>query len=128
MIYPCPKPLPRQPEKKEPAPKTAAAKAYDRAMDAWTAEVKARAGTVCEMAGVQHRCWGFLDAHHVIGKGARPRLALDLENGVSLCRGAHDGVHRTRWFKAVFWTWFNTKYPGRRERLMAKAIRERRLA
>jgi len=124
-IYPQPKPLPKGPEPKER--KTARQKA-DPVLDAWKVHIKSRVGHVCEMAGLQHRCWGDLDAHHVIGKGSHPRMKVDQENGVALCRGAHDLFHKTRWFKPHFWAWFSEKYPGRRERLEKKAIRERRIA
>jgi hypothetical protein len=124
-LYPCPKPMPAEPEPK--AQKTTRQKT-DPAIEAWKADVKSRAGIVCEMAGLQHKCWGGSDVHHVIGKGAHPRLRVDPDNGCVLCRGAHDLVHRKRWFKPYFWAWFMAKYPGRRGRLEAKAQREGRIA
>jgi hypothetical protein len=115
-----PKPLPQEPKKKGLRP-TDRAESKDRALEAWKREVKARAGNVCEMAGLHHRCASLLDAHHILSRGAHPRLALDLENGVALCRNAHDLVHRSRWFKPYFKAWVDEKFPGRRERLLAKA-------
>ena len=127
MTLAFPKPLPAAPKKKG-GPRTERGQAKDAAMDAWKAEIKARAGSVCEMAGIYHTCRSPLDAHHVMGKGAHPRLALDLENGVALCRCAHDLVHRSRWFKPHFWAFFDGKYPGRREQLQQKVIKEARLS
>jgi hypothetical protein len=121
---PCPKPLPQVPEPK--VQKTARPK-VDPVLEAWKVHIKSKAGDVCEMKGLHHKCWGELDAPHVIGKGAHPRLKVDPENGVALCRTAHNGVHRSRWFKVLFGVWFNEKYPGRRERLEKKAQREARL-
>jgi hypothetical protein len=127
MSLAFPKPLPREPKKKG-GRRTERAQEKNVGDAAWKLTVKVRAGMLCEMAGKHHRCWGPLDAHHVIGKGAHPRLRLDLENGVALCRDVHSRVHRSRWFRPFFWAWFDSTFPGRRERLLQKAAREGRLA
>lgn len=126
MLHPCPKPLPAEPKRKG-GRRTERAWVKDLALDAWKLAVKATAGG-CEMAGLHHRCAGPLHAHHVLTRGARPLLTLDLENGVALCGRAHDLVHRARWFRPHFWAWFFERYPGRREALLAKAAKEGRLA
>jgi hypothetical protein len=125
VIFPQPKPLPDVPEPKE---RRTARPKPDALLEAWKVRVKSWAGNVCEMAALHHKCWGELDAHHVISKGSHPRMKVDEENGVALCRGAHDLVHKARWFKPHFWAWFNEKYPGRKARLEKKAQREGRLA
>lgn len=124
-LFPCPKPLPQVPEPKEQKSKRPK---LDPVLEAWKVHIKSKAGDACEMKGLHHKCWGDLDAHHVIGKGAHPRMVTDPENGVALCRAAHDLVHKTRWFKPHFNVWFDEKYPGRRARLDAKAAREGRLS
>lgn len=116
VIYPQPKPLPEPPE--EP---TRPARKHDAELEAWAKAVKERAGWQCEMKGIIHACNGPLDAAHVLGRGAYPSLRLDPENGVALCRLAHDRYDRTRWFKPWFRRWFDTTYPGRRARLKEKA-------
>lgn len=122
MIFPCPKPLPQAPEKKERARPQ-----RDRALEAWALAVKARSGHSCEMAGVQHRCSAILEAHHIFFRSTHPKLRLDPENGLALCHVAHDLVHRARWFRPHFRAWFDAHFPGRRERLQAKAIAQRAL-
>jgi hypothetical protein len=117
-LYPQPKPLPAVPEKKER--KSSRPKA-DPMLEAWKAHIKSLAGDVCEMAGLYHDCRGPLDAHHVIGRGAHPHMTLDRDNGVALCREAHDLVHRARWFKPRWWGWFNEKFPGRKALLEERA-------
>lgn len=109
-----PKPLPSAPEPK--GRKSLRPKA-DPVLDAWKVHIKARAAFVCEMRGLQHVCRGELDAHHVLTRGAHPRLTTDPDNGAALCRVAHDLFHRTHWFKPHFWSWFNEKYPGRKAEL-----------
>lgn len=117
-FYPQPKPLPKEPEPKawkSTRPKT------DPVLEAWKLHIKHLAGEVCEMAGLHHTCRGELDAHHVLGKGAYPHLIVDRDNGVALCRVAHDLVHRARWFKPYWSAWFNEKFPGRKARLEERA-------
>lgn len=114
-----PKPLPDVPEPKE---RISSRPKADPMLDAWKAHVKSLAGEVCEMAGLHHTCRGPLDAHHLVGKGAHPRMRIDPENGIALCRVAHDLVHRARWFKPRYTAWFNEKYPGRKARLEVRAM------
>lgn len=128
MTLAFPKPLPKEPEPKV-AKKSERTKRHEAALAAWGQGVKARAGGICEMAQEPgHVCHGPVDPAHVIGRGRCPRLALDPENGVALCRKYHDLFDRTRWFRPHFWAFFDAKYPGRRARLFAKAAREGRLA
>ena len=123
-LYPCPKPIPDVPEPKLRRP-TERSKANMRARAEWAAKVKARAGDRCQLFGQFDErtlgCSGPIDAAHVIGRGRRPRLVLDLENGIALCRRHHDLLDRTRWFKPHFRAWFDVVFPGRMERLARKA-------
>lgn len=76
-----------------------------------------RAGHRCECCGTfSDRV--ALDAHHVIGKKAHPRLRLDPENGIALTRCCHEAAHRKR---EAFRAWFAAKWPARWARLEAKA-------
>lgn len=117
-LYPCPKPLPKEPEPK--AWKSARPKT-DPVLEAWKLHIKHLAGEVCEMAGLHHTCRGELDAHHILSRGAHPALKVEVSNGVALCRVAHDLAHRARWFKPRFHAWLDEKYPGRRARLAERA-------
>lgn len=123
-FHPQPKSLPKAPAKKEPVRVR-----RDRAMELWALQVKLRGGHVCEMRDTETEveCWGPVDAAHVIGRGRCPRLRLDPENGVALCRSHHDAYDKTRWFRPHFNAWFDSKYPGRRASLQAKSAREARL-
>lgn len=104
-----------------------------RADAEWADAVKERAGDVCELPevlGYDAPCGylssrGPLEAHHVKGKKAFPRLRHDIENGVSLCPQGHDWAHANR---DLFREWFSRKFPERWARLEAKARRESRLA
>lgn len=86
----------------------------------WSASVR---------AAHNHECWACtspgLDAHHIFGKKAHPRLRYDIENGVALCRTHHQRWHATPvWWRKLF----SRVFPLRWDRLQKKARRESRLA
>lgn len=54
----------------------------------WSVAVRARDG-VCRKCGTSKD----LHAHHVKPKSERPDLALDLDNGVTLCYRCHKAEH-----------------------------------
>jgi hypothetical protein len=56
----------------------------------WRDAVFARYGSACKAEGCGGmRCGGGLQAHHIYGKGAHPRLRYDIENGLPVCGGHH---------------------------------------
>lgn len=123
-IYPQPKPMPEPKEQKRsslPRPEP------DRELERLSRETKLRAGGVCEIQGLHHECSPILDAAHIFSRGSCPRLRLDPDNLVAMCRNAHNLYDRTRWFKPHFKRWLNAKFPGRYEALRQKAIREARV-
>jgi hypothetical protein len=88
----------------------------------WAQAVKSGGGGFCEYGDCYSRA---IDAHHVFGRGAHPRLRLDSDNGIGLCRPHHNAWHRK---PTQFRAWFATFYPQTWERLQVKAQRESRLA
>lgn len=135
MGTPCPRPEKRGPKpprriRREKKPKAVATteRAKRRQLEdaVWRTAIKDRSGYACEYT-VPHACpSNARDAHHAVkGKGAHPRLRWDLENGICLCRWAHNWAHKNR---DAFKAWFSAMFPERFARLLAKASREARLA
>lgn len=51
------------------------------------------------------------DTHHIIGKGAHPKLRYVVENGAPMCRVHHNEAHaRPKWFKANFRGWYHERW------------------
>lgn len=56
----------------------------------WREVVFATYGTVCKAEGQGGmRCGGGLQAHHIYGKGAYPRMRYTIPNGIPVCGGHH---------------------------------------
>ena len=96
----------------------------ERADADWSSTVRSRDGW-CRLNALLGCKSMATDAHHVKGKKAYPRLRYDLDNGLALCRRAHDWAHANR---KTFRAWFIQVYVERWARLEAKAARESRLA
>ena len=58
-------------------------------LDRWARLVKIRDGGRCVMCTGRFDVWTSLQAHHVWPKSKFPELALNLDNGVTLCTGCH---------------------------------------
>jgi 5-methylcytosine-specific restriction endonuclease McrA len=56
----------------------------------WSTAVKERDGRQCKHCGSSK----YLHAHHIKQQAMFPELALDLDNGITLCRSCHTQEHR----------------------------------
>jgi hypothetical protein len=56
----------------------------------WSTAVKERDGHQCQHCGSSK----YLHAHHIKQQAMFPELALDLDNGITLCRSCHVQEHR----------------------------------
>ena len=64
-------------------------KISQRTLAAWSLQVKERDNHTCQVCdSTEH-----LHAHHIQPKSIFPELALDLDNGMTLCKGCHIEVH-----------------------------------
>jgi hypothetical protein len=108
------------------------------ALAAWAVAVKERAemrcelrttaGAICEgQLALLPPCGGRLESHHHYRKGPHPRLELDPDNGIALCKTHHDWTDTPegRLFMPL---WLESKDPERWRRLTEKAQRESRLS
>lgn len=64
------------------------AKISQRTLNAWAIQVK-QFNPRCDWC----LCCDDLEAHHVYPKSIFPDLALDIENGQTLCKKHHDEIH-----------------------------------
>lgn len=83
----------------------------------WADVVKSRAEGRCECPCRQP---GTLDAHHVFGKKAHPKLRHELDNGIALLRPCHRWAHRQR---DLFRQWFRERRPAAYAHLVALVAR-----
>lgn len=82
--------------RKQNQPKSAAYKKYNVTqgqLASWSKQVRERDGHICTSCGDTKN----LHAHHIKKKILYPDLALDLDNGTTLCRTCHIAAHKTRW-------------------------------
>lgn len=56
----------------------------------WSLAVKERDGYICKHCGSNR----WLHAHHIKPKAMHPELALEIDNGLTLCRDCHLAEHR----------------------------------
>lgn len=56
----------------------------------WSIQVRERDNNKCTVCGVSEN----LHAHHIKYKSQHPELALDLDNGITLCESHHREIHR----------------------------------
>lgn len=70
---------------RKPRKRTAKAKKKADALKEWADAVKVRDGHKCVMCGATES----LSAHHIMRKRLWTDFKLDLENGVTLCKGCH---------------------------------------
>ena len=62
---------------------------YRRAIKSWTRAIRERDGHACQHCGTTKS----LHVHHILFKTHFPEHALDLDNGILLCRECHKAVH-----------------------------------
>lgn len=56
----------------------------------WRKRVFERDGYICQNCGKRG---GTLNAHHILPYSRYPELRYDLDNGITLCKACHTGVH-----------------------------------
>lgn len=61
----------------------------------WSIAVKMRDEYLCQHCGIHISLVGNqgLHAHHILPKTLQPDLALDVDNGITLCFRCHEYVH-----------------------------------
>ena len=59
----------------------------------WSKTVKARDNKTCQKCATKKTKSNFIDAHHIVPSGYFMARALDIDNGVTLCRSCHQQVH-----------------------------------
>ena len=75
----------------------------------WAMAVKARDGYICQECGVTSE----LHSHHIKPKSIFPDLALDVANGVTLCRECHANVHEGKIRSFLLSGRFSSRRPKR---------------
>jgi len=67
-------------------------KISNTSLAAWSLQVRERDEHVCQHCSFEGP--EGLHAHHILGKAKYPQLALDLDNGITLCEECHQAEHR----------------------------------
>lgn len=63
-------------------------KKYRYALMFWSKIIKNRDNNKCQICGNKGQI-----AHHILHKAKYPKLSLNINNGITLCRWCHAGVH-----------------------------------
>ena len=64
---------------------------FNRKMESWAKAVKDRDGWCCSKCGESEK--SQICAHHIVGRAQDLYLALDLNNGITLCVSCHEKEH-----------------------------------
>jgi hypothetical protein len=63
---------------------------YQWAINSWSKTVRKLVGEYCSICGSDVG----LNSHHIFPKATHPKLSLNINNGIPLCKEHHDEVHR----------------------------------
>ena len=61
---------------------------YRRAIQSWSKLIRKQANNICKVCGLDSQV-----SHHLIYKSVEPKLCLNINNGISLCKKCHYEVH-----------------------------------
>ena len=62
---------------------------YSKILKYWSLSVKKRDDYTCQIC----ECKNNLISHHIFYKALYPKLSLNINNGITLCRGCHYEIH-----------------------------------
>lgn len=86
------RPIKRAGRPRQMSPRPRAVETRQKDAD-WSRMIRERAGGRCEWCRHHGTATPGVDAHHICGKKAHPKLRHDPDNGISLCRPCHRTAH-----------------------------------
>ncbi len=66
------------------------------ALESWSAVIKKLDNNMCKLCDSKEG----LNAHHIMPKNSFPEIALELDNGITLCKECHEEAHGFKLYKS----------------------------